>query len=73
MAGAPEKDRQRLVDVTLDEGSVVRWNPEIDHERKVATYDLLQENKFAPVGDNEDDPVWRERLARYGDRFGAAT
>ncbi|MDP6352414.1 MAG: UPF0262 family protein [Alphaproteobacteria bacterium] len=51
MAAAP--DRQHIVDVTLDEGSVVRWNPEIDHERKIAIYDLLQDNRFAPVGDYE--------------------
>jgi uncharacterized protein (UPF0262 family) len=42
---------QRIVDITLDEGSIVRWSPEIDHERKVAIFDLLERNHFAPVGD----------------------
>ncbi|HIN93258.1 MAG TPA: UPF0262 family protein, partial [Alphaproteobacteria bacterium] len=38
-----------IVEVTLDEGSIVRWNPEIDRERKVAIYDLLEANHFAPA------------------------
>ncbi|MDP6951502.1 MAG: UPF0262 family protein [Alphaproteobacteria bacterium] len=42
-------ESQRLVAVTLDEGSVVRWNPEIDHEREVAIFDLLEANSFSPV------------------------
>ena len=41
---------QHLVAVTLDEGSVVRWNPEIAHEREVAIFDLVEKNVFAPVG-----------------------
>ncbi len=41
---------QPLVAVTLDEGSVVRWNPEIAHEREVAIFDLVEKNVFAPVG-----------------------
>ena len=38
-----------IVEVTLDEASIVRWNPEIDRERKVAIYDLLEANYFAPA------------------------
>jgi uncharacterized protein (UPF0262 family) len=30
---------------------VVRRSPEIEHERAVAIYDLIEENCFAPVGD----------------------
>jgi len=48
---ANRAESQRIVEITLDEGSVVRWSPAIDHERKVAIYDLLQCNRFAPVGD----------------------
>ncbi len=44
-----DMSRQRIVDVELDQGSVVRWSPEIEHERKVAIYDLLEENLFEPV------------------------
>ena len=42
----------RIVNITLDEGSVVRWNPDVDHERKVAIFDLLEENHFVPAGDS---------------------
>ncbi len=40
---------KRIAEITLDEGSIVRWNPDVDHERKVAIYDLLEENYFALV------------------------
>ena len=41
----------RLVAVTLDEGSIGRSNPDVEHERAVAIYDLLEDNLFAPAGD----------------------
>ena len=49
-AGGQESS-QRIVDITLDETSVVRRSPDVEHERAVAIYDLLEENVFAPVGD----------------------
>ncbi len=36
----------RLIDVSLDETTIVRWSAEADHERRVAIYDLLEENSF---------------------------
>ncbi|MCG8507271.1 MAG: UPF0262 family protein [Sphingomonadales bacterium] len=42
---------RNLIDITLDESSVVRWNPDIDHERRVAIFDLLEENIFRPAAD----------------------
>jgi uncharacterized protein (UPF0262 family) len=48
-----EKDSpSRLVAVTLDEASIGRSNPDIEHERAVAIYDLLEENEFAPAQDD---------------------
>jgi uncharacterized protein (UPF0262 family) len=41
---------QRLAAVTLDEKSIGRSGPDIEHERAVAIYDLLEDNSFAPVG-----------------------
>jgi uncharacterized protein (UPF0262 family) len=38
---------QRIVKITLDERSVVRRNADIEHERSVAIFDLLEENRFA--------------------------
>jgi uncharacterized protein (UPF0262 family) len=55
MAKAPAGLRQRLVAVTLDEASIGRSNPDVEHERAVAIYDLLEKNSFAPV-DHEDGP-----------------
>jgi len=43
-------DEQRILRITLDERSVVRRNADIEHERQVAIFDLLEENSFAPTG-----------------------
>jgi uncharacterized protein (UPF0262 family) len=45
-----ESDR-RIVKITLDERSVVRRNADIEHERAVAIFDLLEENSFAVAGE----------------------
>ncbi|MCY4396894.1 MAG: UPF0262 family protein [Rhodospirillaceae bacterium] len=42
-------EKARLADIRLDERTVVRRNPDIEHERAVAIYDLLEENTFAPA------------------------
>ena len=44
-----EQDASRIADITLDEHTVVRRSPDIEHERAVAIFDLLEENHFAPV------------------------
>ena len=43
--------KQHLIAVDLDDKTVVRGNPDVEHERQIAIYDLLEENRFAPVGD----------------------
>lgn len=40
---------QRLCDVVLDE-TIGRATPDVEHERAVAIFDLLEENCFEPVG-----------------------
>ena len=42
--------RRRLVAISLDETSIRRSTPDVEHERAVAIYDLLEENCFAPEG-----------------------
>jgi uncharacterized protein (UPF0262 family) len=42
---------RRLVALTLDEKSISRSSPDVEHERAVAIYDLLEDNDFAPVGE----------------------
>ena len=39
---------QRIAKLTLDERTVVRRNADVEHERAVAIFDLLEENSFAP-------------------------
>ena len=47
------KSPNRLVAVTLDEESIGRSNRDVEHERAVAIYDLLEDNAFAPAADVE--------------------
>jgi uncharacterized protein (UPF0262 family) len=47
--GMPDANPFRIVDIQLDERTVVRRTPEIDHDRAVAIFDLLEENHFKPV------------------------
>ena len=43
--------KKRLVAIELDDESIGRGTPDIEHERAVAIYDLIEENHFAPVDD----------------------
>lgn len=40
----------RIASLDLDEKTVLRRSPEIEHERAVAIFDILEENRFAPIG-----------------------
>jgi uncharacterized protein (UPF0262 family) len=55
MTSAAAEGKQCLVKVTLDEGSIGRSSPDIEHERAVAIYDLIEDNSFAPV-DHDGGP-----------------
>jgi uncharacterized protein (UPF0262 family) len=44
-----EQDASRIAGITLDEHTVVRRSPDIEHERAVAIFDLLEANHFAPI------------------------
>jgi len=58
---------KRLVKVFLDEDSIGPGNRDIEHERAIAIYDLVEENSFAPVG-HESGPYYL-RLALVGNRL----
>lgn len=45
-------DSQRIANVILDERSVARRSPQIEHERRVAIYDLLEDNRFFLTGEH---------------------
>ena len=46
-------DSRRIAEITLDERTVLRRSPDIEHERAVAIADLLRENSFAPASGRE--------------------
>jgi uncharacterized protein (UPF0262 family) len=48
-------DTSKVIDVELDE-SIGRSTPDIEHERAVAIFDLIEENSFQPVSDEGTGP-----------------
>lgn len=50
MSEPASPDSHRIVNVSLDEHSVVRRSAEVEHERAVAIFDLIEENRFVPAG-----------------------
>jgi uncharacterized protein (UPF0262 family) len=40
----------RIIDVQLDERTIIRRNDDIEQEKRVAIFDLLEKNRFAPEG-----------------------
>jgi uncharacterized protein (UPF0262 family) len=57
----------RLVAATLDEKSTATSNPNIEHEREVAIFDLLEANSFALEG--RDDGPYTLHLSIVEDRL----
>ncbi|MEE2996899.1 MAG: UPF0262 family protein, partial [Pseudomonadota bacterium] len=46
------EERNKLFDVRLDDHNFFADNPEVEHERRIAISDLLQDNRFEIVGRN---------------------
>jgi uncharacterized protein (UPF0262 family) len=67
MSAAPAAGERRLVKLTLDESSIGRSNADVEHERAVAIYDLLEANSFAPIG--HDGGPYALHLAVVGNRL----
>jgi uncharacterized protein (UPF0262 family) len=42
--------QKRLVSITLDDNSIGRGSADQEHERAIAIYDLLEDNRFSVVG-----------------------
>ena len=51
-----DERNNRIVAVTLDEDSIGRSGPDIEHERAIAIYDLIEQNLFAPDGHDANGP-----------------
>ena len=68
MPRAPRKQQDgRLAAVTLDESSIGRSNPDVEHERAVAIYDLVADNTFKPSG--HDGGPYALQLGISGNRL----
>jgi uncharacterized protein (UPF0262 family) len=53
----------RLCEVTIDDAGLPRPTPEIEQERRVAIFDLIEDNRFAlPVRDDRVPPPGPYRL-----------
>ncbi|MBS0241367.1 MAG: UPF0262 family protein [Proteobacteria bacterium] len=63
----PPGPTTRLSAVTLDQKSIRRSNPNVEHEREVAIYDLIDANYF--VVDGRDDGPYALRLGMAEDRL----
>lgn len=63
----PDRTRHRIVDIALDERTVGRRNAEVEHERAVAIYDLLEDNYFEPTG--RDSGPYRVTLSIEDNRL----
>ena len=53
--GDADGHHNRLVEVLLD-SSFGRATPDVEHERAVAIFDLIEENSFFPLGDPQGGP-----------------
>lgn len=70
MTQAPTPDKRtksRLVGITLDERSTATSNPNIEHEREVAIFDIIEDNCFALEG--RDDGPYTLNLGIVEDRL----
>jgi uncharacterized protein (UPF0262 family) len=65
--GSAQNNTGRLIAVTLDEASLGSSNEDIEHERRVAIYDLIEDNKFRPVG--HDGGPYALQLGISGNRL----
>ncbi len=50
MTAPPADPSKRIVHIELDERTVLRRNADVEHERSVAIFDLLEDNHFCPLG-----------------------
>ncbi len=58
-----------IVRIELDERSFLRRRPEVEHEREVALFDLLEENTFCLKGEGCSPGPYHLRLALREDRL----
>jgi uncharacterized protein (UPF0262 family) len=47
---APAMGEPKIIDIELDEGTIIRRSADIEQEKRVAVFDLLEGNLFRPAG-----------------------
>ncbi len=52
----PAFHSDRIAQVTLDDASIIRRTPEVEHERRVAIADLIDENQCQLIGKAAEHP-----------------
>ena len=57
-----DPSKQRIISIELDEGSIVWRNPDVEQERRVAIFDLIEDNKFVPQRGHPDGYAGPYRL-----------
>ncbi len=61
----------RIIDISLDQQSIIWRNADVEQERRIAIFDLLEENYFAPVREHPDGYAgpYRVRLSTQEGRL----
>ena len=53
----------RIIDVQLDEATIIWRNADIEQERKIAIFDLIEENHFKPLREHEYSGPYKLNLS----------
>ena len=64
---ASQKNQNRLISLELDETSIGRATTDIEQERSIAIFDILEENNFRPA--NHEGGPYTLKLSNIRDRF----
>jgi uncharacterized protein (UPF0262 family) len=59
----------RLTCIHIDEATLGRGGPDVEHERRTAIFDLLEENSFAPAGLDESEGPFSLMLSLTDNRL----
>jgi uncharacterized protein (UPF0262 family) len=67
MSGEDRNPLAKLVEIELDQDSIAPRGADVEHERRMAVFDLLEENTFLPAG--SDGGPYRLRLGLQENRL----
>ncbi|HMN54908.1 MAG TPA: UPF0262 family protein [Sphingopyxis sp.] len=57
-----DPSQQRIISIELDQGSIIWRNPDVEQERRVAIFDILEDNRFVPQRGHPDGYAGPYRL-----------